>query len=217
MTYARGEMNTLNEKIITETEKLKVEQAQLAKERAKLDETRKTLTSEKEKLEKLEAQDKELARKQQEMKERIDVQEKKLGELKTAREKMDDPAYLARIQSSADIENVLPPDLRQDFASKYPAPKQTLPDTDPSAQRVVSTTPVPSSPAATKPETGITAASGLGDGPASLKDDNKLQVAFNQAAPNTKPAEPASTPATPNLDEDKKLAVKAPVAAAPVV
>lgn len=224
LTYAQGELNTLNEKISTETEKLKVEEAKLAEIRAKIEERRKTLENEKEKLAEIEAQDKELALKQQEMKDQIKVQENKLSDLKATQDKMKDPEYARKMRSGEiSYEQViqdLPASERAGFMAQYPAPKQQatlLPDTNPAAQRVASTTPAPSSPAAaSKPETGITAASALGGG---LKDEGKAQVAFNQVAPDTKSSEPAAapTPATPKPEEEKKLVASAPVPAAPAV
>lgn len=208
LRYAQGELATLNEKISTETEKLKVEEAKLAEERAKLAEKAKTLENEKEKLAEIEAQDKALALKQQEMNDQIKAQEKKLSDLKATQEKMKDPEYQKSIKNPEDLENALPPELRQDFVSKYPMPKQMLPDTNPAAERVVSTTPAPSSPSVSKPESGVTVASALGNGPKSLEDNGKVQTAFNTVAPNT-----SVVSTDPKLEEEKKLVASAPAPA----
>jgi hypothetical protein len=228
LKFAQGELTALNEKLATETEKLKVEQTKLAEERTKLEEQRKVVANEKEKLEQLEAKDRELAKQQADVKAQIDAKAKELGDLKTSADRLKDPDYARKVQSGEISYNQviqdLPASQRERMMAQYPEPKAAptlLPDTNPAAQRVVSTT--PPTPAPTKPESGVTAASTLGDGPKSLQDTGKAQLAFNTAAPDS-PAKPEASPSAPKPEEEKKeeekklvVSTSAPAPAAPAV
>lgn len=227
LKYAQGELTALNEKLVTETEKLKVEQEKLAQERAKLDEQRKTLANETDKLKALEEKDRELAQKQEELKAGIDAKAQELDKLKTARDdlqqKMNDPNFVSGLKDGttklSDIKG-LPSDLVADINARYPvsAPTPAMEKTQKdsvlfdsaSTTRVASADTAPS--AAQKPETGVTAASAIGNGPNSLKDTGVAQLAFNAAAPNTPASSPAPEP--PAFKDEKNLTPSAaPVAA----
>ena len=144
--------------------------------------------------------------------------------MKASADRLKDPDYARKVQSGeisySQVIQDLPASQRERMMAQYPEPKAAptlLPDSNPAAQRVVSTT--PPTPTTTKAESGVTAASALGDGPESLKDTGKAQLAFNTAASDSSSAKPEASPSAPKPEEEKKLVASATasVPAAPAV